>query len=222
MRSLECRFGNVQSRPEGVQGHLRVQVECGIIGTKSQIPTMQLAKLGMHLQNPIVAFRVGMHRHGKISAHAEIIAAREAQNVRKRSITPRQVEYRRAQTRGSAAHTARNINRASLLEDHSGARRHGLEVHRPAPLAIRLQVAIDVDQSERKLFADTLKIDPAGVHLNAAKANRSKRQRLASGAIPRRSNLRSRCELDSRWDSPARSYLVASVREKDSASEASP
>src|SRR6202007_1793117 len=46
MRSLECRFGDVQSGPERVQGHLRVQVECGIVGTKSQIPTMQLAELG--------------------------------------------------------------------------------------------------------------------------------------------------------------------------------
>ncbi len=98
MRSLECCFGNVPPRPEWVQSHFRVQVERGIIGTKSQIPAMQLAKLGVHLQEPIVAFRVGMHCQSEISTHAEIIAAHQTKHVRKRSITPRQVENRGTQT----------------------------------------------------------------------------------------------------------------------------
>ena len=49
---------------------------------------MQLANLGVELQKPIVALSIGMHEQSKISAHAEVVTAREAQRIRERGVTP--------------------------------------------------------------------------------------------------------------------------------------
>ena len=143
---------------------------------------MQLAKLRVHLQQPIIVFGIGVDHQSEIAAHTEVVAARETQNVRKRGISPGQIKHGGAQTRGRAANVARDVDSAGLLEDHRGTRGHSREVHGPASLAVGFEIAVHVDQGERKFFARALEIDPAGIHLDAAEADRGRPRRCGGGS----------------------------------------
>jgi len=62
-----------------------------------------------------------------------------------------------------------DVKNAGLLDNYSGARWNGFQVHGPSAGAGRLDVTSNSDQSERKLFFPALEIYSAGIYFNPPK-----------------------------------------------------
>ena len=157
-----------QLRVAGTPRCREFQVHTRIVIPPRQIPSMDALQANCSINFPrarpaIITCRVDSRGKFRVQQAPQPVigSARQPCGVRQGRTVPAQVKARRLQPRRRPAHRSSQAQRAGPLQYHGGTHGMSLEVERPPPGALQIQIARYVHQRKRKLVRASLEIDPS-------------------------------------------------------------
>ncbi len=166
MRHFQLRVAGTPRCPE-------FQVHTRIVVPPCEIPSMDALQANRSINSPragpaIIAYWVDLHGKFRVKQTPQSVigSARQACGVRQRRAVPAQPKARRLQARRRPAYRSSQTQCAGSLQYDCGTHGMSLQIERPPPRALQIQIARYVHQRKRKFVRASLEIDPSRAYLD--------------------------------------------------------